>query len=101
MKNSTPEISLKRSLGIAVGGAPPSLTIIAQMERTGANVHHVYGLTEVYGPFTICAWQPAWDRLPADEQAAIRSRQGVAFAVSQFLGNRLNVSANKKLNKMA
>jgi len=89
MKNSTPEISLKRSLGIAVGGAPPSLTIIAQMERTGANVHHVYGLTEVYGPFTICAWQPAWDRLPADEQAAIKGYSRDAQAGTATLGDIL------------
>ena len=79
------EISLKRPLEIAVGGAPPSPTIISQMEQMGANVHHVYGLTEVYGPYTICAWQPEWNLLAADEQAAIRSRQGVAYAVSQFL----------------
>ncbi len=79
------EISLKRPLEIAVGGAPPSPTIISQMEQMGASVHHVYGLTEVYGPYTICAWQAEWNRLPAGEQAAIRSRQGVAYTVSQFL----------------
>ena len=51
----------------------------------GANVNHVYGLTEVYGPYTICAWHDEWDRLPADERAAVRSRQGVAYTVCQFL----------------
>jgi fatty-acyl-CoA synthase len=79
------DIALKRPLEIAVGGAPPSPTIISQMERMGAKVHHVYGLTEVYGPYTICAWQSDWDCLPPNEQAAIRSRQGVAYTVSQFL----------------
>ena len=78
-------ISLKRPLEIAVGGAPPSPTIIEQMERMGANVNHVYGLTEVYGPYTICAWHNEWDQMPDKERAAIRSRQGVAYTVCQFL----------------
>jgi fatty-acyl-CoA synthase len=55
------------------------------MEQMGANVHHVYGLTEVYGPYTICAWHSEWNERPAEEQAAIRARQGVAYTVSQFL----------------
>jgi fatty-acyl-CoA synthase len=79
------QISLKRPLDIATGGAPPSPTIISQMEQMGANVHHVYGLTEVYGPYTICAWHSEWNERPAEEQAAIRARQGVAYTVSQFL----------------
>ena len=78
-------LKMKRPLEIAVGGAPPSPTIIAQMEAIGAHVHHVYGLTEVYGPYTICAWQDRWDALPSDQRAAIRSRQGVAYTVCQFL----------------
>ena len=79
------KITLKRPLEIAVGGAPPSPTIIEQLENMGAKVNHVYGLTEVYGPYTICAWHDEWDRLPADERAAVRSRQGVAYTVCQFL----------------
>jgi fatty-acyl-CoA synthase len=80
-KNLKPE----RPLKITVGGAPPSPTVIQQMESIGAQVTHVYGLTEVYGPFTICAWHNEWNALPAAEQAAIRSRQGVAYTVCQFL----------------
>ena len=80
-KNLKPE----RPLKITVGGAPPSPTIIQQMESIGAQVTHVYGLTEVYGPYTICAWHNEWNALPASEQAAIRSRQGVAYMVCQFL----------------
>lgn len=79
------DLTLNRPLEIAVGGAPPSPAIIAQMEQMGANVNHVYGLTEVYGPYTVCAWHEAWNDLPADERAAIRSRQGVAYTVCQFL----------------
>ena len=79
------ELSLKRPLEVAVGGAPPSPTIIGHMERIGANVTHVYGLTEVYGPYTICAWHSEWDELPPEERSSLRSRQGVAYTVSQFL----------------
>jgi len=78
-------VKLKRPLEIAVGGAPPSPTIISQMEDMGAHINHVYGLTEVYGPYTICAWQAPWNDLPPAERAAIRSRQGVAYTVCQFL----------------
>lgn len=78
-------LKLTRPLKIAVGGAPPSPTIIQQMESIGAQINHVYGLTEVYGPYTICAWHNEWNSLPTREQAAIRSRQGVAYTVCQFL----------------
>jgi len=79
------EIKIKRSLEIATGGAPPSPSILEQMENLGANMNHVYGLTEVYGPYTVCAWHSEWDSLPANERAAIRARQGVAYTVCQFL----------------
>ncbi len=78
-------VELEHPLKIAVGGAPPSPTIIAQMEAMGAQINHVYGLTEVYGPYSVCAWQNKWDALPAQERAALRSRQGVAYTVCQFL----------------
>ncbi len=79
------DLTLQRPLQIAVGGAPPSPTIIQQMERMGASVHHVYGLTEVYGPYTICAWHSEWDQLPEKERSSVRARQGVAYTVCQFL----------------
>jgi fatty-acyl-CoA synthase len=78
-------LKLSRPLKITVGGAPPSPTIIEKMESIGAAVNHVYGLTEVYGPYTVCAWHEEWNALPAGEQAAIRAHQGVAYTVSQFL----------------
>jgi fatty-acyl-CoA synthase len=79
------QIRFKRRLEIATGGAPPSPTILEQMEAMGANLNHVYGLTEVYGPFTVCAPQAEWRALPPNQRAALRARQGVAYAVSQFL----------------
>ncbi|MEX1279650.1 MAG: long-chain-fatty-acid--CoA ligase [Acidimicrobiia bacterium] len=63
-------------------GAPPSPTIIAEMANLGVEVVHVYGLTETYGPITVCEVDPAWEALAADEQARLRARQGVAFVVA-------------------
>ncbi len=71
--------ALELPLRITTAGAPPSPTIIAQLEQLGAEVVHVYGLTEVYGPFTINEHQTAWDALPAGERAALKARQGVGM----------------------
>jgi fatty-acyl-CoA synthase len=63
-------------------GAPPSPTIIAEMSALGVDIVHVYGLTETYGPYTVCEVDPAWDELETAEAAKLRARQGVAFVVS-------------------
>ena len=47
------------------------------MERLGFRVTHLYGLTECYGPATLCAWQEEWAGLPLEERAAKMARQGV------------------------
>jgi fatty-acyl-CoA synthase len=62
---------------IATGGAAPPSTVISQMETMGFAVTHLYGLTESYGPATVCLPQPGLDALPLDEKAAFMSRQGV------------------------
>jgi fatty-acyl-CoA synthase len=66
-----------RPVLITTAGAPPSPTTIAEMERMGFIVVHVYGLTETYGPITFCQFQPGWAELPADQRAALQARQGV------------------------
>ncbi|MFJ4210863.1 AMP-binding protein [Paenarthrobacter sp. NPDC089675] len=66
-------------LRITTAGAPPSPTVIAGLEALGISVTHVYGLTEVYGPNTICEHQDGWDLLPAHQRAAKLSRQGVGM----------------------
>jgi fatty-acyl-CoA synthase len=64
---------------MATGGAAPPSTVIAAMEAMGFRVTHLYGLTETYGPATLCAWQPEWDGLALDERAAAMARQGVGY----------------------
>ena len=60
-----------------VAGAPPSETMLAAMEEMGFHISHVYGLTEVYGPVTVCAEQQEWDNLDVAARAQKKSRQGV------------------------
>ena len=79
------DIWIKRPLKITTGGAPPSPTIIEQMEALGATVTHVYGLTEVYGPYSVCAWQSEWKDLKVADRARYQSRQGVPYIVAQHL----------------
>jgi fatty-acyl-CoA synthase len=61
----------------ATGGAPPSPTLLAAMQRLNVQVNHLYGLTETYGPCTISEVQEEWVRLPVDRLAAKMARQGV------------------------
>src|SRR5260221_776238 len=64
---------------VATGGAAPPSAVIAGMERMGFRVTHLYGLTECYGPATLCAWQDAWEGLPLDERAGFMARKGVRY----------------------
>jgi fatty-acyl-CoA synthase len=68
-----------RVVEVATGGAAPPTAVIAAMEAMGFRVTHLYGLTESYGPATICAWQPEWDNLALPERAVHAARQGVAY----------------------
>jgi len=63
-------------------GAPPSPTIISEMHKLGAEVVHVYGLTETYGPHTVCELQPAWSELDAAGLANNMARQGVSMVIA-------------------
>jgi fatty-acyl-CoA synthase len=74
---------LERRVRVFVGGAPPSPALLERARALGMDVTHLYGLTETYGPITVCAWRPAWDGAPAGEQARLKSRQGVPTVVSE------------------
>jgi fatty-acyl-CoA synthase len=64
---------------VATGGAAPPSAVIEAMEQMGFRVTHLYGLTESYGPSTVCAWQEEWGALPSAERSARMARQGVAY----------------------
>jgi len=70
---------LQQVVEVATGGAAPPSTVIRRMEALGFRVTHLYGLTETYGPATVCAWQPGWEDLGDEERAALMARQGVAY----------------------
>ena len=73
-------------IDVMTAAAPPPAAVIAAMERDGFHVTHVYGLTEVYGPVTVCAWHGEWDSLDIEAQATLKSRQGVAYVTLDGLG---------------
>jgi fatty-acyl-CoA synthase len=74
-----------RRIAMMTAGAAPPAAIIEGMEALGFDITHVYGLTEVYGPVTVCAPQEAWDHLSADQRAEIKARQGVNYPVLEGL----------------
>lgn len=77
--NSPPDVRkpLPCKVSVLTGGAPPPAEVLFRMEELGFAVTHSYGLTETYGPGTICTWKPEWDALPKETQAKIKARQGV------------------------
>ncbi|MBP8927499.1 MAG: AMP-binding protein, partial [Ottowia sp.] len=62
-----------------VAGAAPPASMIEGMEQMGFDLTHVYGLTEVYGPATVCAKHDAWNELDIGERARLNARQGVRY----------------------
>jgi fatty-acyl-CoA synthase len=74
-----------RTVRVAVGGAPPSPSLITACESLGISVTHLYGLTETFGPAAICEWRRSWDHMPEATRTAKRARQGVGNVISQNL----------------
>src|SRR6201993_5251051 len=68
----------RRVVGLIAGAAPP-VAVLEGAESIGIKLTHVYGLTEVYGPASVCAEQPGWDELGAAERAQMKRRQGVPY----------------------
>ena len=62
-----------------VAGAAPPASMIEGMERMGFDLTHVYGLTEVYGPATVCPKHDEWNDLDIGERARLNARQGVRY----------------------
>ena len=69
---------IKHDVKVMTAGAAPPAAIIQGMQAQGIDVTHVYGLTETYGPVTLCAWrEDLWGGLNDQEKAELKSRQGV------------------------
>jgi len=83
---NTPEADrapLTHPVSFLTAAAPPPAAVIERLERQGFRITHVYGLTEVYGPVTVCAWHEEWDALPLEERARLKSRQGVRYITQE------------------
>ncbi len=76
-------VRFDRTVEVATGGAAPPSRIISAMEELGFRVTHLYGLTESYGPATLCAWQSEWNHLDMETRTAMMARQGVAYHTLQ------------------
>ncbi|XP_008781078.2 acetate/butyrate--CoA ligase AAE7, peroxisomal-like [Phoenix dactylifera] len=72
-------LPLPRVVNVMTAGAAPPPSVLAAMSSLGFRITHTYGLSETYGPSTVCAWKPEWDRLLPEERARLHARQGVRY----------------------
>ncbi len=72
-----------RSVIGLMGGSAPPIPVLEGTQKIGIKLIHIYGLTEVYGPSSICAEQPDWDELPLEEAAMLKRRQGVPYPLQE------------------
>jgi fatty-acyl-CoA synthase len=79
---SANQVRFSHPVQIITAAAPPSPAVLRATEEMGAQVSHVYGLTETYGPHTVCAWHPEWDAFDPQERARLKARQGVPYLVA-------------------
>jgi fatty-acyl-CoA synthase len=70
---------LERPVTAMVAASPPSPTLLARMAELNFRIVHVYGLTETYGPITVCPTPAGWQELPVEERAKLLARQGQAY----------------------
>jgi fatty-acyl-CoA synthase len=75
-------IRFESGLRMVTAAAPPPPAVIRAAEEIGIDITHVYGLTETYGPHSVCAWHAEWDGDPLERRAQLKSRQGVPYVVS-------------------
>jgi fatty-acyl-CoA synthase len=75
----SPSYRFPQPLRTVTAGAPPPPAVVERMEGLGAIITHVYGLTETYGPHTVCKWKEEWDGKALSARAALKARQGVGY----------------------
>ncbi len=76
---------IEHKVSALIAGAAPPAAIIEGMERIGFDITHVYGLTETYGPASVCAKHPEWDDLPIAQRAERNGRQGVRYHMQEAI----------------
>jgi fatty-acyl-CoA synthase len=76
---------LEQPVTAMVAAAPPSPTLFARMSELNLRVVHVYGLTETYGPITVCPEQERWRELAVEQRAKYLARQGQAYPSSDLV----------------
>jgi len=76
---------IEHKVSALIAGAAPPAAIIEGMERIGFDITHVYGLTETYGPASVCAKHPEWDELPIAQRAERNGRQGVRYHMQEAI----------------
>jgi fatty-acyl-CoA synthase len=76
---------LEHRVTALVAAAPPSPTLLGRMEALNIRIVHVYGLTETYGPHTVCTRQDDWEQLPTEERARLLARQGQGYTTADLV----------------
>ena len=85
--NAEPKLreGISHKVSAMVAGAAPPAAVIEGMEKIGFDLTHVYGLTETYGPATVCVKHDAWRDLDITGRAERNGRQGVRYIVEEGL----------------
>ncbi|MCL7942170.1 acyl-CoA synthetase [Halomonas sp. ATCH28] len=81
---AAPEPIEHKVSGLIAGAAPPA-SVLKRMETLGFELTHVYGLTETYGPASVCAKQDDWVQRSQDERIKLNGRQGVAYPLQESM----------------
>src|SRR5262245_14211356 len=76
---------IRQKVHAMVAAAAPPAAMIEGMERMGWELTHVYGLTEVYGPATVCARHEEWANLDIGKRTEKNGRQGVRYLMEEGL----------------
>ncbi len=76
---------ISHKVSALVAAAPPPASMIEGMNTIGFDITHVYGLTETYGPASVCARHAEWSELPLEEQVRLNGRQGVRYHLQEGL----------------
>ncbi|MCG6658447.1 acyl-CoA synthetase [Halomonas campisalis] len=77
------QASIEHKVAGLIAGAAPPASVFKRMETLGFELTHVYGLTETYGPASICVKQDGWDQLPLEERVRLNGRQGVTYPLQE------------------